>query len=85
MRTTFRAMSFAVSMGLIGLAGMSAARAMPIAPLDQAQAEASVIEAASGGCGWLGHRGPYGHCRPVFSCPPGWHSGPFGRHCFRNS
>jgi hypothetical protein len=84
MRTFLRATSFALSLGLIGLAGISASRAMPIAPLDQAQAEASVIATASGHCGWFGHRGPFGHCRPIFSCPPGWHPGPFGEHCFRN-
>jgi hypothetical protein len=66
------------------IAGTSASQAMPVAPLDQAQAEASIITPTAGGCGWVFHRGPYGGCRPMFSCPPGWHSGPFGRHCFRN-
>jgi hypothetical protein len=68
----------------IGMAGISASQAMPVAPLDQAQAETSIVTPTAGGCGWAFHRGPYGACRPMFSCPPGWHSGPFGRHCFRN-
>jgi hypothetical protein len=55
---------------------------MPVAPLDQ-PASADIIRVA-GGCGWGFHRGPYGGCRPMYNCPPGWHSGPFGRHCFRN-
>jgi len=78
---TILAASFA-ALGLISLAGIS--QAMPLVPLADAGAEASLVTTTSGGCGWLGHRGPFGHCRPVFSCPPGWHTGPFGRHCYRN-
>jgi hypothetical protein len=74
----------AAALAIIGLAGISASQAMPLAALDQAQAETSIVATTAGGCGWDGHRGPYGHCRPLFSCPPGWHSGPYGRHCFRN-
>jgi hypothetical protein len=66
----------------LGLAAMTASRAMPLAPLDQA-ASANTIRVA-GGCGPGWHRGPYGGCRPMFNCPPGWHSGPYGRQCFRN-
>jgi hypothetical protein len=66
----------------IGLASVSPSHAVPVAPLDQAQAGA--VTRVAQGCGWGGHRGPYGHCRPLFSCPPGWHTGPYGRHCFRN-
>ena len=66
----------------LGLAGMSASQAMPVTPLDQA-ASADTIRVA-GGCGWGGHRGPYGGCRPLYNCPPGWHPGPYGKHCFRN-
>jgi hypothetical protein len=66
----------------LGLAAMTAAQAMPLAPLDQA-ASANTIRVA-GGCGSGWHRGPYGGCRPMFNCPPGWHSGPYGRQCFRN-
>jgi hypothetical protein len=56
---------------------------MPNAALDQALAEDSIVTATYGGCGWDRHRGPFGHCRALFSCPPGWHTGPFGRHCVR--
>ncbi|HEY6255654.1 MAG TPA: hypothetical protein VIY51_07635 [Xanthobacteraceae bacterium] len=69
---------------VVTVIGMSASNAMPIAPLDEAGAQVSLIETTSGGCGVFNHRGPYGGCRPMFNCPPGWHSGPFGRHCFRN-
>jgi hypothetical protein len=66
----------------VALTGFSAAQAMPIAPLDQNQG-GSIIQ-VYGGCGYGGHRGPYGGCRPLYNCPPGWHSGPYGRRCFRN-
>jgi hypothetical protein len=66
----------------LSLAAMSASKAMPVAPLDQSE-QADIIRVA-GGCGWGSHRGPYGGCRPMYNCPLGWHSGPFGRHCFRN-
>jgi hypothetical protein len=62
--------------------GISAAQAMPVAPLHQ-DPGGSIIQ-VYGGCGYGGHRGPYGGCRPLYSCPPGWHSGPYGRRCFRN-
>jgi hypothetical protein len=55
---------------------------MPVAPLDQAEVRA-VIQ-VYGGCGWGGHRGPFGRCRPLYNCPPGWHSGPWGRVCRPN-
>jgi hypothetical protein len=42
-----------------------------------------VVTTAFGGCGWVGHRGPEGLCRPLYNCPPGWRTGPFGRHCHR--
>jgi hypothetical protein len=80
-RTSLFALAALVS---IGMAGISASQAMPVALLDQAQAETSIVTPTSGGCGWVFHRGPYGGCRPMFSCPAGWHSGPLGRHCFRN-
>ena len=72
------------ALATIGVAGVSVSQAMPIAPLDQAQAEISIVSTTAGGCGWGMHRGPYGGCRPMFNCPPGWHSGPWGRHCFPN-
>jgi hypothetical protein len=74
----------AAAFAIVGLAGMSASEAMPFAALDQAQAETSIVTTTAQGCGWWDHRGPYGHCRPLYSCPPGWHTGPFGRHCHRN-
>jgi hypothetical protein len=46
---------------VIGLAGISSSQAMPLVPLDQAQA--GVITLVSGGCGIGAHRGPYGGCR----------------------
>ena len=63
-------------------AGMTAARAMPVAPLQQDQ-NPQVIQ-VFGGCGYGWHRGPYGGCRPLYNCPPGWHTGPYGKKCFRN-
>ena len=50
----------------LGLVGMSASQAMPLAPLDRAQAASGDVIRVAGGCG------------------PGWHSGPYGRQCFRN-
>ncbi|MGY4479833.1 GCG_CRPN prefix-to-repeats domain-containing protein [Bradyrhizobium sp. USDA 3364] len=67
----------------LALTAMSPSHAMPVAPLDQAEAASDTIRVA-GGCGARWHRGPYGGCRPMYNCPPGWHSGPFGRRCFRN-
>jgi hypothetical protein len=65
-----------------GLALVSSAQAMPVAPL--AQPEAGAVIQVFGGCGWDGHRGPYGGCRPLYNCPPGWHTGPWGRVCVPN-
>jgi hypothetical protein len=67
----------------LGLAGITASQAMPLAPVVDQAASAGVILVADG-CGPEWHRGPYGGCRPRFSCPPGWHSGPYGWRCFRN-
>lgn len=67
-----------LSLGL-GLAGVSASRAMPIAPVAPSQAE--VVHVAQG-CGPGFHRGPGGACRPLYSCPPGWRTGPYGRRCY---
>jgi hypothetical protein len=66
----------------VALAGMSAAHAMPVAPLQQ-DPNPQVIQ-VYGGCGYGWHRGPYGGCRPLYNCPPGWHTGPYGRRCMRN-
>jgi hypothetical protein len=75
----FAASAFAIG---LSLAAMTTSQAMPVAPLDQPPS-ADIIRVA-GGCGWGFHRGPYGGCRPMYNCPPGWHSGPFGRRGFRN-
>ena len=65
-----------------GLALISPVQAMPIAPLDQA--EVGTVIQVFGGCGWFGHRGPFGGCRPLYNCPPGSHTGPWGRVCRPN-
>jgi len=59
----------------LGLAAVSASQAMPVAPLGPAQAESEDVIQVAQGCG---------ACRPLYSCPPGWHTGPFGRRCFPN-
>ena len=72
-----------IAIAVIAGAGVFAAassHAMPIAPAVEDAVVIKVIE----GCGPEGHRGPYGHCRPRYSCPWGWHPGPYGWHCFRN-
>jgi len=69
------------------------AEALPLSSLNGASAPQVTL--VYGGCGPYGHRGPYGHCRPggqwggywaggVRPCPPGWHLGPYGQHCWRN-
>ncbi len=73
----------ALALGL-GLFAIAPSQAMPLAPLPLATAGDAAIIQVSGGCGWGGHRGPYGGCRPLYNCPPGWHSGPYGQRCFRN-
>jgi len=71
------ASAFAVGLGLMGVS----AQAMPMAPVNKpATNEIRVAQ----GCGPGMHRGPGGMCRPLFSCPRGWHPGPHGRQCFRN-
>jgi hypothetical protein len=80
MKRLFAASAFALGLGLMG---MTASQAMPLAPAVDRGASPEVILVA-GGCGPGWHRGPYGGCRPMYNCPPGWHSGPFGRRCFRN-
>ena len=57
-----------------------AATAMPVANL---KADSAVTDVRYG-CGPGMTRGPAGMCRPRFTCPPGWHPGPHGWHCFRN-
>jgi len=55
-----RLFSLALLIG-ISLLGVAAAQAMPLAPLEQAQAGLTIPVA--GGCGVGFHRGPYGGCR----------------------
>jgi hypothetical protein len=64
-----------------GLMTMSV-RAMPVFPVGKS-APSEVIQVAQG-CGPGFHRGPRGACRPLYNCPRGWHTGPFGRRCTRN-
>ena len=74
-----------IAAAIIASAGVFAAataQAMPIAAVNQDEVS-GVIKVADG-CGPGGHRGPYGHCRPRYSCPWGWHPGPYGWRCFRN-
>jgi hypothetical protein len=72
-----------LSLGL-GLAGVSASQAMPVAPIAPPQAASGDIIQVAQGCGPGFHRGPGGMCRPLYSCPPGWHTGPYGKHCVPN-
>jgi hypothetical protein len=46
----------------ISIFGVAATQAMPLAPLDQAQAGITIPVAGGCGAGW--HRGPGGACRP---------------------
>jgi hypothetical protein len=70
----------ALALGL-GLAGVSASQAMPISTIAPSQAE--IVQVAQG-CGPGMHRGPGGFCRPLYSCPPGWHPEPYGKRCYPN-
>ena len=80
MKKLLAASAFALGLGLMG---MTASQAMPLAPVADQAVSGEVILVA-GGCGPGWHRGPYGGCRPMYNCPPGWHTGPYGRRCFRN-
>jgi hypothetical protein len=72
------ASAFAMGLGLLTVS----AQAMPIAPVDKPVS--NEITRVAQGCGAGMHRGPAGACRPLFTCPPGWHTGPYGKKCFRN-
>ncbi len=72
--------AFGLTLGF-GLSAISA-QAMPFSAANLAGD--SMVSQVAYGCGAGMTRGPYGHCRPKFSCPPGWHPGPLGFHCFRN-
>ena len=43
-----------------------------------------LVQEVAYGCGPGWTRGPYGHCRPKYTCPRGFHPGPAGLHCVRN-
>ena len=73
----FAASALAIGLGLLSVS----AQAMPIAPVNKpATNEIRVAQ----GCGPGLHRGPGGMCRPLFTCPRGWHTGPYGKHCVRD-
>jgi len=70
----------------------AAAWAVSAPPAVPAERDGHLIKVYEG-CGPYGHRGPYGYCRhggqwggyiPGRSCPPGYHIGPYGRHCVPN-
>ncbi|MCE4223502.1 hypothetical protein HCU64_07040 [Methylobacterium sp. C25] len=74
----------------VSLAGP--ASALPIVNAVDTGGEAQIIQ-VYGGCGPMGHRGPYGGCRSGGqwggygrgrACPPGFHLGPYGRKCWPN-
>ena len=69
--------ALAVGLSLISVSS----QAMPLARI--AKPISNIIHVAQG-CGPNGHRGPWGHCRRLYTCPPGWHTGPYGVHCMRN-
>ncbi len=72
------ASAFAIGLGLMSVS----AQAMPVYQTDK-PASNEIIRVAQG-CGPGFHRGPGGACRPLFNCPPGWHTGTEGKRCFRN-
>lgn len=76
---SFASFAAAAAFGLSTLA----ASAMPVDPSPDQGAE--LLVQVRQGCGPGGFRGPGGYCRPRYSCPPGWHPGPYGLHCFRNT
>jgi hypothetical protein len=81
-------LSTVLSMTLVS----AASAAVTVAPVEKFN---SAVIQVYGGCGPYAHRGPYGGCRPggqyggywgygVRPCPPGFHLGPYGRHCWPN-
>ena len=80
-----------VALFLMALAPAEAfATPVPVPVFDTSHA--GIIEVYAG-CGAYGHRGPAGYCRaggqaggyvPGYSCPRGYHIGPYGRHCWPN-
>ncbi len=85
-----RIMSLLAAAAITAAAAAAPARAAAIPNLD---APAAGVILVSGGCGYYGHRTPYGNCvpnyrpiyRPIYrACPPGFHLGRFGRRCWPN-
>ena len=77
---------FIAAAALASCLGLASARAMPVPATVVGQGNIVLV---SGGCGYYGHRTPYGYCvpnaRPVFrACPPGYHLGPYRRECWPN-
>jgi hypothetical protein len=67
-----------IAAAFIATLGLSAAQAMPVAPV---QADGLTTQIAQG-CGPGMARNAAGRCRPAFmtrGCGPGMHRGPFGR------
>ena len=75
---SFVAVAAAIALGFCTIA----ASAMPV-DLSIGRDDNAVAQVRYG-CGPGMTRGPADHCRPRFTCPPGWHPGPYGWHCFRN-
>ncbi len=76
----------AAAVTVASFVGLASANAMAI-PAD-ASPDGNITLVA-GGCGYYGHRNPYGYCvpsgRPVYRvCPPGYHLGPARRECWPN-
>ncbi len=77
---------FAAAAALASCLGLASARAMPVIGGPAGDGDITLV---SGGCGYYGHRTPYGYCapnvRPVYrACPPGFHLGPYRRACWPN-
>jgi hypothetical protein len=81
---TLAVAALALGLGLFSLPAVQAAPLAPVMPaLAQGASSVEIIQVAQG-CGPGFHRGPRGACRPLYNCPRGWHTGPYGKRCFRN-
>lgn len=88
--TGTRLLTLAALLG--GLLASSQAEALTAVPLPLDTGSAPLVQ-VYGGCGPMGHRGPFGGCRPGgqwggyrfgAACPRGFHLGPYGRRCWPN-
>ena len=79
---SFKITAAAAALSVFGIAAATAMPASIDIPAD------SNVTLVSGGCGFNGHRNPYGYCvpnRPIYrACPPGFHLGPYRRQCWPN-